>query len=108
MSLRRRILIYVGVTTLCMLSLLYLISESALLHNYEQMELDSLRENMKQNLLSYFDEYTNLGAIAINYAGWDDTYSFIDRPMIPRITTLISRSILPILYLYQVVLILPF
>ncbi|MGO4271208.1 EAL domain-containing protein, partial [Paenibacillus sp. TAF58] len=50
---------------------------------YEQMELESLRENMKQNLLSYFDEYTNLGAIAINYAGWDDTYNFIDRPTIP-------------------------
>lgn len=83
MSLRRKIIIYVGMTTLCMLSLLYLISERALLHNYEQMELESLRENMKQNLLSYFDEYTNLGAIAINYAGWDDTYNFIDRPTIP-------------------------
>ncbi|MCY9668653.1 EAL domain-containing protein [Paenibacillus alginolyticus] len=86
MSLRRKIIIYVGMTTLCMLSLLYFISERALLRNYEQMELESLRENMKQNLLSYFDEYTNLGAIAINYAGWDDTYNFIDRPTIPTAT----------------------
>ena len=53
------------------------------MHNYERMELDSLRENMKQCLLSYYDEYTNLGAIAINYAGWDDTYNFINRPKIP-------------------------
>ncbi|MCY9691669.1 EAL domain-containing protein [Paenibacillus alginolyticus] len=86
MSLRRKIIIYVGMTTLCMLSLLYFISERALLRNYEQMELESLRENMKQSLLSYFDEYTNLGAIAINYAGWDDTYNFIDRPTIPTAT----------------------
>jgi diguanylate cyclase (GGDEF)-like protein len=83
MSLRRKIIMYVGITTLCLLTLLYLISERTLLHNYERMELDSLRENMKQNLLSYFDEYTNLGAIAINYAGWDDTYNFINRPTIP-------------------------
>ena len=60
-------------TTLCLLTLLYLISERALVNNYERMELDNLRENMKQCLLSYYDEYTNLGAIAINYAGWDDT-----------------------------------
>ncbi|MGG1554217.1 EAL domain-containing protein [Paenibacillus ferrarius] len=83
MLLRRKIFMCVGVTTLCLLTLLYLISERALLHNYERMELDSLRENMKQNLLSYFDEYTNLGAIAINYAGWDDTYNFINRSAIP-------------------------
>ncbi|MFD0693277.1 EAL domain-containing protein [Paenibacillus sp. GCM10027628] len=83
MSLRRKIMIYVGLTTLCLLTLLYLISERALLHNYERMELDSLRENMKQSLLSYFDEYTNLGAITINYAGWDDTYNYIARPTIP-------------------------
>ena len=83
MSLHRKIIIYVGMTTLCLLTLLYLISERALVNNYERMELDGLRENMKQCLLSYFDEYTNLGAIAINYAGWDDTYNFINRPKIP-------------------------
>lgn len=83
MSLHRKIIIYVGMTTLCLLSLLYLISERALVHNYERMELDGLRENMKQCLLSYYDEYNNLGAIAINYAGWDDTYNFINRPQIP-------------------------
>ncbi len=83
MSLHRKIIIYVGMTTICLLTLLYLISERALVHNYERMELDGLRQNMKQCLLSYYDEYTNLGAIAINYAGWDDTYNFINRPKIP-------------------------
>ncbi|MBD0378786.1 EAL domain-containing protein [Paenibacillus sedimenti] len=83
MSLRRKIMIYVGLTTLSLLTLLYLISERTLLNNYKRMELDGLRENMKQSLLSYFDEYTNLGAITINYAGWDDTYNFVARPTIP-------------------------
>ena len=40
MSLHRKIIIYVGMTTLCLLTLLYLISERALLNNYEQMELE--------------------------------------------------------------------
>lgn len=83
MSLRRKIMIYVAITTLCSLSLLYMISERMLLRGYEQMEANTLRENMRQSLLSFYDEYTNLGAIAINYAGWNDTYELINRPEAP-------------------------
>ncbi|WP_052487612.1 EAL domain-containing protein [Gordoniibacillus kamchatkensis] len=83
MSLHRKIMIYIGITTLGLLTLLYVISKSMLLDNYERLELSSVRENMKQSLLAFFDEYTNLGAITINYAGWDDTYNFVARPAIP-------------------------
>jgi diguanylate cyclase (GGDEF)-like protein len=83
MTLRRKIMIYIGMTTLCLLTLLYLISERTLLRNYERMELESSREDMKHTLLSFFDEYRNLDVMTIDYSGWDDTYNFIDRPTIP-------------------------
>lgn len=83
MLLKRKIMIYVGLLTICLLTLLYLISERALLRNYEAMELNNAREGMKRVLLAFFDENKNLGSIAINYAGWDDTYHFIERPNIP-------------------------
>ncbi|WP_373230015.1 EAL domain-containing protein [Cohnella sp.] len=83
MSLKLKIMIYVGLTTFCMLTLLYLISERALLRNYETMELNNSREGMKRVLLAYYDEYRNLGSITINYGGWDDTYHFVERPKIP-------------------------
>lgn len=83
MLLKRKIMIYVGLLTICLLTLLYLISERALLRNYETMELNHAKEGMKRVLLAFFDENKNLGSIAINYAGWDDTYRFIERPSIP-------------------------
>ncbi|MDQ1913665.1 EAL domain-containing protein [Paenibacillus sp. GD4] len=83
MPLRRKIMLYILVTTLILFSVLYLISENTLLENYKKMESSTMHESMKQSLLAYYDEYTNLGAIAINYAGWDDTYSFINRTPIP-------------------------
>lgn len=76
-------MLYILLTTFFLFTVLYWISENALLDNFRRMEKTNLRESMKQNLLAYYDEYTNLGAIAINYAGWDDTYKFVDRPDIP-------------------------
>ncbi len=83
MPLKRKIMIYIGMTTFFLLTLLYLISERTLLRNYETMELNNSREGMKRVLLAFFDEYRNLGSITINYGGWDDTYHFVERPKIP-------------------------
>jgi diguanylate cyclase (GGDEF)-like protein len=83
MSLHKKIILYVGLTTFILLSILYLISERSLTSNYESLEFDYSKEGLKRVLLSFFDEYKNLGAITINYAGWDDTYNFVERKNIP-------------------------
>jgi len=83
MSLRRKILIYVGLTTLCLLTPLYIFTQQSLLQKYERMELHGAHESMKINLLSFFDEYANLGTLAVNYASWDDAYAIMGRPAPP-------------------------
>ncbi|WP_248927090.1 EAL domain-containing protein [Paenibacillus hamazuiensis] len=83
MKLQNKITVYIGVTTFLLLSLLYLISEREFVDKYKQIELEYARDGMKRVLLAFFDEYSNLGAITINYAGWDDTYRFVARPEIP-------------------------
>ncbi|MBW5448283.1 EAL domain-containing protein [Cohnella sp. CFH 77786] len=78
-----KIMLYVGVTTFCLLTILYVIFRSAIIGNYEMMENNDTQQGMKRILYSYFDEYRNLGAITINYAGWDDTYRFVMRHPVP-------------------------
>jgi diguanylate cyclase (GGDEF)-like protein len=83
MTLRRKILIYIGMTTFLLFLLLYIISERTLLRNYEMMELNQSQEGMKRILLSLSGEYNDLSAMTINYAGFDDIYEFALRPTVP-------------------------
>nr|AYQ73901.1 EAL domain-containing protein [Cohnella candidum] len=77
-------MLYVGITTLCLLSIFYVIFRSAILNNYETMERNDSREGMKRILYSYFDEYRSLGSVTLDYASWDDTFDFVSTPSDPR------------------------
>jgi diguanylate cyclase (GGDEF)-like protein len=83
MTLRRKILIYIGMTTFLLFLLLYIISERTLLRNYEMMELNQSQEGMKRILLSLIGEYNDLSATTINWAGDDDIYEFAIKQPIP-------------------------
>lgn len=83
MTLRRRFMLYVGVTILALLAILCIISDRTMLRTYTMMEQQYSLEGMKRALLAFSDEYTNLGAMTINYSGWDDTYHFIEREPVP-------------------------
>ncbi|MBD2868887.1 putative bifunctional diguanylate cyclase/phosphodiesterase [Paenibacillus arenilitoris] len=83
MQLRRKIMIYVGLITFALLALLYLISEKALLHHYEALELRDSEEETERALLSFYDEFHSLDAVSIGYASWDETYRFVKRQGAP-------------------------
>ncbi|MDD9269216.1 EAL domain-containing protein [Paenibacillus sp. GCM10023248] len=79
MSLRRKFMLYVGVVALVLMGILYTISDRMMLRNYLMMEREYSLEGMKRALIALSDEYTNLGAMTINYSGWDETYQFIQK-----------------------------
>ncbi|MFC5449745.1 EAL domain-containing protein [Paenibacillus aestuarii] len=83
MSLRRRFMLYVGIAFLILVGILYFISDRTMLRNYNMMEKQYSIEGLKRAVLAFSDEYTNLGAMTINYSGWDDTYHFMERESIP-------------------------
>jgi diguanylate cyclase (GGDEF)-like protein len=70
-------MLYVGIATFCLLALLIVIFQRALLQNYVMMERDNSHEGMNRVLLAFFDEYRSLAATAYDYASWDDTYDFV-------------------------------
>ncbi|MFC0215986.1 EAL domain-containing protein [Paenibacillus chartarius] len=83
MRLLTKIMIYISLSTVILLTIQYTLSERLIIRNSEVLEMSYAKEGLKRALHSFFDENRNLGAIAINYAGWDDTYHFVSQAHIP-------------------------
>ncbi|MFD2613978.1 bifunctional diguanylate cyclase/phosphodiesterase [Paenibacillus gansuensis] len=95
MKMHTKILIYVGLTTVVILSILYLLSERMILNNYKKMEGDYSKEGMRRVMLSFFDEYNNLGALTMNYSARDETYRMLTQPKIPSAVTAYANRTYP-------------
>ncbi|MEK7816701.1 MAG: CHASE4 domain-containing protein [Actinomycetota bacterium] len=78
MTLRKKTLLITTVTIACLMVGLYFLSSAILLQGFSDVEAESVRESIDHVEYTLQNEMTTLGNITRDWAGWDDTYAFIE------------------------------
>jgi PAS domain S-box-containing protein len=78
MTLRKRTLLIIGLTLIGLIALLYTITSIILLDSFAQLEEQDARRNVSRVQSALSDSLETLNATAGDWAGWDDTYAFIE------------------------------
>jgi signal transduction histidine kinase len=77
-SLRFRTLLIVGITTLALVIGLYVPLQNLILASFVRLEEQSVHQNIAQSLNAMGSDIAALNGTARDYAGWDDTYAFVE------------------------------
>lgn len=77
MSLRKQTLLIIGVTLIGLVGLLYFISQTILLNNAAELEVQNTRQHVERATIALQDQLAELNRVAGDWAPWDDTYNFI-------------------------------
>ncbi len=78
MTLRKKTIIIIGVTLAGLILILYVISRVILLDSFAELEKQNTCRNVERILSALSDELSNLNHLTGDWAGWDDTYAFIE------------------------------
>jgi len=78
MTLRAKTIVIIGVTLICMIGLIYVTSRFTLIRGLEEIEERDTTRHVERALgaLSYL--ISDLEADTADWAGWDDTYAFVE------------------------------
>ena len=85
MTLRTKTLIIIGITLLGLVAILYFAARLIVLGATEELELAETKEKIALAQSMVASEVANLAQFAGDYAGWDDTYRFIETAEEPYI-----------------------
>jgi len=77
MTLRRRTLFTIGITLIGLIAILYFLARTILLDGFIQLERQSLERDIQRVTSALQDSITQLDRFNQDWAGWDDTYAFI-------------------------------
>jgi len=78
MTLRKKILLIIGVMIGGLIVILYAASRIILLGSFARLEEQNTRQNIERVLAALSDELVNLESTTGDWAAWDDTYSFVE------------------------------
>ena len=78
MKLRTKLIIVIGVGFCILCLVLSLTLNAMIIGSYSDLEYKTVSENVGRVLNQFNQERRNLEPVAIDWAVWDDTYSFID------------------------------
>ena len=78
MTLRKKILTIIAATFLSLIAILYFASQTLLLNSFNELEEQNTRQNVERALSALSNDLSSLDATAGDWAGWDDTYAFIE------------------------------
>ncbi|MGB3265198.1 MAG: response regulator [Microcoleus sp.] len=78
MQLRKKTLLIIGAALISLILVLYATASTILLHDFQNLEAQYVRQDVARALDALDDDLSNLDTIAQDYAEWDDTYSFVD------------------------------
>ncbi|GIV96672.1 MAG: hypothetical protein KatS3mg057_1329 [Herpetosiphonaceae bacterium] len=76
-TLRRRTIIIIGATLLGLLIALYILLRIFLLGSFMELEEQWVQTNVERGLGALRADLDALDQLAMDYAGWDDTYTFV-------------------------------
>ncbi|MCU0541775.1 MAG: response regulator [Oscillatoriaceae cyanobacterium Prado104] len=77
MQLRKKTLLIIGAALICLILVLYATASTILLHDFHNLEVQYVRQDVARALDALDDDLSNLDISARDYAHWDDTYSFV-------------------------------
>jgi PAS domain S-box-containing protein len=77
MTLRKRTLLIIGLTLIGLIALLHIISSTILLDSFARLEEQDARRNVSRVQSALSDSLQTLDSTLGDWAGWDDTYTFI-------------------------------
>jgi PAS domain S-box-containing protein len=78
MTLRKKTLITIGLVLLCSIAILYLILRSLFLGGFLALEEQEARREVERARSMIADDLARMSAVTGDWAGWDDTYAFIE------------------------------
>lgn len=78
MTLRRKTLIIIGATCICVVAILYSTAHMIMRVTVAEAEETMSRRNIEQVLSTLSGELSHLDDLAVDWATWDDTYAFIE------------------------------
>ena len=102
MTLRRRILLALGLTLLGLVSGLTLLSRSLLMADYARLEQQSVTQNAQRTQQTFEQMLSNLHEKSSDWASWDDTYQFMRDHNARYITSNLTATALKSLQLEMV------
>jgi diguanylate cyclase (GGDEF)-like protein/PAS domain S-box-containing protein len=77
MTLRTKTLAVTGTTLVLMILIIYSITEAILLGGYTKLEKQNILQNADQAVKMIDDEFRYIESFESDWAGWDDTYQFV-------------------------------
>ncbi len=78
MTLRKKTLLIIGITMVCLIAFLYYVSSAFLINGFSQVEQQDTRKNVLRVNEALSDDIAQLGTMTRDWAWWDDTYNFIE------------------------------
>lgn len=76
-TLRKKTIIIIGVTLICLILLLYASSQIILIGSFAKLEQQDTQKNIERARDALFDDIMRLDSVVGDWAPWDDTYNFI-------------------------------
>lgn len=80
MKLRSRTALLLGLVIFCVISVFYIFSHLVLLASFTRLEDAYARQNLLRASSALDNEISFINSTAGDYAGWDNTYEFIQHP----------------------------
>src|SRR5688572_17080927 len=77
MTLRRKTLLVIGLALAGLILLLYATASAVLLNSFNDLETETAERNLERASNAIDERIAALDVITEDYAGWDDTYSFM-------------------------------
>ncbi|HEY9725217.1 MAG TPA: CHASE4 domain-containing protein [Chroococcales cyanobacterium] len=77
MTLRQKTLLIIGVMLLCLLMALYISLSTIWLNGFAQIESQLTRQNVERLTEALTNDLKELDSTVRDWAGWDDTYTFV-------------------------------
>ena len=77
MTLRKKTILLITITIVCLVTVLHITSTRVLLKSFENVEAQNTRENLQRVREFYNDELTELNVMNGDWAEWDLTYNFM-------------------------------
>ncbi len=78
MTLRTKTLLFIGITLIGLIALLYITGSQIWLDSFARLEEQITYQNVKRAVNAISDDLTTLEATTGDYAEWDDTYAFVE------------------------------
>ncbi len=77
MSVRRKTLLAVGLTSISLLVILLLLAQYILLRGFDGLQEDAVQQNVQRVQNAIANEIDSLDQTIVDWAYWDDTYQFV-------------------------------